>query len=303
MLFVDTAIAIALVAILCLLIGKNFREKLVAAASEWPPQWVFLWTSAIMLAVICTIPFTTSPSSDAKMFRIVLYFLAPALVLSLKRWCGWGDAADIFAIFLIAVPAAIRLIPAWSDTAVRAGIPIAYWGMTIYLLAAFPTQNKLEINSAWKLGREDVKTIFTVFTILFVCIVPAGIALSFIYPGLQQFHKYPLWSAPLIFFGIFITIAIPEEVICRIYMQGLFSKKFGVLTGIILTSIAFGFGHITRITKSGDFVFGFPNWRYVLFATIAGIGYGYVYHKRKSLVACAALHALVDFTWGMFFSG
>jgi membrane protease YdiL (CAAX protease family) len=58
--------------------------------------------------------------------------------------------------------------------------------------------------------------------------------------------------------------------------------------------VIFGFAHITN---NGVF----PNWRYVLLASIAGIFYGRTWRKTGSIFPSAILHALVDTTWHLLF--
>jgi membrane protease YdiL (CAAX protease family) len=46
-----------------------------------------------------------------------------------------------------------------------------------------------------------------------------------------------------------------------------------------------------------------PNWRYALLACLAGVAYGYVYQRTRSIAASALTHALVDWTWIAAFAG
>jgi membrane protease YdiL (CAAX protease family) len=58
-------------------------------------------------------------------------------------------------------------------------------------------------------------------------------------------------------------------------------------------SVLFGFSHITNL--------GFPNWRYVILASIAGLFYGWTWRRTNSIFASALVHAAVDTTWHFFF--
>jgi hypothetical protein len=58
-------------------------------------------------------------------------------------------------------------------------------------------------------------------------------------------------------------------------------------------SVLFGFSHITNL--------GFPNWRYVILASIAGVFYGWTWRRTGSIFASAIVHALVDVTWHFLF--
>ena len=64
--------------------------------------------------------------------------------------------------------------------------------------------------------------------------------------------------------------------------------------GWIVASIIFGLAHINN---NGVF----PNWRYALLATIAGIFYGNTWRKTGSIFPAAIVHALVDTTWHLLF--
>ena len=63
--------------------------------------------------------------------------------------------------------------------------------------------------------------------------------------------------------------------------------------GWIATSIVFGLSHISHGI--------FPNWRYVLLATIAGLFYGLAWRRTASMFLAAVVHTLVDTTWHLLF--
>ncbi len=59
---------------------------------------------------------------------------------------------------------------------------------------------------------------------------------------------------------------------------------------LVWSSMIFGWAH-------------FEDWRYLIFATIAGIGYCDTYRRTKNVLPAATLHATVDFIWSMIFAG
>jgi len=65
------------------------------------------------------------------------------------------------------------------------------------------------------------------------------------------------------------------------------------LAGWWTASVLFGFSHITNL--------GFPNWRYVILATIAGLFYGWTWRRTGSIFASALVHAGVDAVWHFLF--
>jgi membrane protease YdiL (CAAX protease family) len=128
--------------------------------------------------------------------------------------------------------------------------------------------------------------------IVFSCIaVPLGQGMHFIQfePQWSQFTSLPLVSLGILFFT-----AWPEEFLFRGLLQNMLSRASNSdLAGWWTASVLFGFSHITNM--------GFPNWRYVLLASIAGFFYGWTWHKTGSIFASALVHAAVDVTWHFFF--
>jgi membrane protease YdiL (CAAX protease family) len=136
-------------------------------------------------------------------------------------------------------------------------------------------------------------TFYTVGSLLmFACIaIPLGISMHFI-----QFA--PQWHRWTTFVGLSIAILIftawPEELLFRGLLQNFLSRASkSELAGWWTASVLFGLSHITNM--------GFPNWRYVILATIAGIFYGLTWRKTGSIFASALVHAAVDAVWHFLF--
>jgi len=127
---------------------------------------------------------------------------------------------------------------------------------------------------------------------VFGCIaIPLGRAIHFI-------EFAPQWSQlkslPLVSLGILLFTAWPEELLFRGLLQNILSRASNSdLAGWWTASILFGFSHITN----GDF----PNWPYVLLASVAGFFYGWTWRKTNSIFASALVHAAVDILWHFLF--
>ena len=124
-----------------------------------------------------------------------------------------------------------------------------------------------------------------------VTLVPLGLALGFIRlnPTLARVGSGFVQAVP-----IFILIAVPEEIIFRGMIQKTIRNiwRSTALT-IALSSFLFGLAHLH---KGG----AFPNWRYGLLATLAGVGYG-IGFQRRGLIGSSLTHCCVDVLWRMFF--
>jgi uncharacterized protein len=128
--------------------------------------------------------------------------------------------------------------------------------------------------------------------IFFGCIaVPLGRAMHFI----EFAPRFGEWkSLPLLSLGILFFTAWPEEFLFRGLLQNMLARASkSDLAGWWTASILFGFSHITNN--------GFPNWRYVLLASIAGLFYGWTWRKTGSIFASALVHAAVDVMWHFLF--
>jgi uncharacterized protein len=128
--------------------------------------------------------------------------------------------------------------------------------------------------------------------LLFAAIaVPLGIAIGFIAydPSVAR-----LRSLPVAVIGITFFTAWPEEFLFRGISQNLFSRTLkSQWIGLAVASVVFGLSHILHAP--------FPNWKYVILATIAGVFYGHAWMKTGSLLPGALVHALVDISWHVLF--
>jgi membrane protease YdiL (CAAX protease family) len=129
------------------------------------------------------------------------------------------------------------------------------------------------------------------FVVLGCIVIPLGIRMHFIAFD-PHWYKWKTFAPTAL--GILIFTAWPEELLFRGLLQNLLSRASkSDLAGWWTASILFGFSHITNL--------GFPNWKYVLLASIAGIFYGWTWRKSGSVFASALVHAAVDATWHFFF--
>ena len=102
------------------------------------------------------------------------------------------------------------------------------------------------------------------------------------------FVKIVIWSM------VFLT-ALPEEAIFRGVVQNWLARRLGGasrdgLVAAVIAGAIFGVAHFA----------GGP--RYVVLATVAGIGYGWIYATTGSLAAAIAAHAGLNTLHFLFFT-
>jgi uncharacterized protein len=128
--------------------------------------------------------------------------------------------------------------------------------------------------------------------LVFSCIaIPLGTAMHFI----QFSPQWTQWkSLPLVSLGILFFTAWPEEFLFRGLLQNMLARASNSeLAGWWTASILFGLSHMTNMD--------FPNWKYVILASIAGFFYGWTWRKTGSIFASALVHAGVDTLWHFLF--
>jgi membrane protease YdiL (CAAX protease family) len=117
--------------------------------------------------------------------------------------------------------------------------------------------------------------------------IPASLAM--------HFTKWnPRWHGAgefcLDYLEIFLFVALLEELFFRGFLQTLLSNTFGSwLAGQTVVSVVFGLFHVLHRP--------FPNWRYVVLASVAGWFYGSAFRKSQNLMASTWMHAAVDTVW------
>ena len=102
-----------------------------------------------------------------------------------------------------------------------------------------------------------------------------------------------LLNAAAVFAGMLWFVAFREEFFFRgLLQQWLSGWLRSDLRGLLLASVLFGLVHLP---------FGqFPNWRFVLLATVAGFFYGRAFQQGRGIRAAMVTHALVNTTWRVF---
>jgi uncharacterized protein len=159
-------------------------------------------------------------------------------------------------------------------------------------VAAFVVLRRLEgVGYAIEWVRGSGWIVLSHFLLFAAIAVPLGIAVGFIAydPSVAR-----LRSLPVAVIGITFFTAWPEEFLFRGILQNLFSRTLkSQWIGLTVASVVFGLSHILHTP--------FPNWKYVILATIAGVFYGHAWMKTGSLLPGALVHALVDISWHVLF--
>jgi membrane protease YdiL (CAAX protease family) len=283
-------------------------------AAELAPAAAFAFAGKRVAAAIGTLPATLrvllpgllalayAPLAASRHFFrwdwLVLYAFLPIVI-------GWlllraahadpekrGDWRDAVVLLTLGLAVDLR----WFDAAWPAGLE----GLGKLLLVDAGLYGFLGVRrldnvgfdfrlqwSDWKIGMRELAFFAPVVILL-------GLALAFIHPH----REVPsVLGAALRWLGIFVFVAIPEELFFRGWVQNLLDRRLGRSGGLVLASILFGLSHFNKRNLPGQHF----NWHYVLLASIAGIFYGRAWRERRRLPASTITHTFVDWMWSWWF--
>ena len=248
---------------------------------------------APLVPLFAVLIYTLTVTANWKMALVgASYSVLPALLVATSAGKAPGTWEDYAAAMLIWLPVEFR----WMYRVFPYPTELSH-SLTILLalsvgVCAFVLLRRMDgIGCAitWQAGfGANVAIHFLIFSVIAVAL---GLQIGFLKfdPTLAR-----LRSLPLTVVGITFFTAWPEEFLFRGVLQNLLSRSLkNQWTGLVIASVIFGLSHIFHAP--------YPNWKYVLLATIAGLFYGHVWMKTGSLFPGALVHALVDVSWHVLF--
>jgi hypothetical protein len=257
--------------------------------------------SALALPFLLLVPYLvyslgTDSFSAEGLGKLAAYIAVPTLLLFPDRRghgerLGWRDVAAMLALGVPVSARWLRGIWTWPEEVYFFG-PLFCVAVGAY---GFLVLRRLE-DVGYRLGfrKYDVIDGFINFAGFAALGIPLGYALGFIAfrPTSVSFLDFVVQFA-----GIYLTIAIPEELLFRGIFQNQLQKTFsGRRRGVyalLVASVVFGLAHLHHAPV--------PNWRYAVMAALAGGFYGNAFRMRRRISSAALTHTLVDAVWHFWF--
>src|SRR5271157_573460 len=267
-------------------------------------KWLIVGLPILLLVSYLVLELGTGNSSLLVIVKILAYILVPTALLLPDRLhhrenLGWRDVAAMLALAVPVSAGWLQGIWNWPQD-LHVFRPIFCVLVGGYAFMVLRNLEGVGFRLLWRKGDVwDALLNLLAFTLL---AIPLGITLNFIHPhstaSLSNIRGLgPAATFFFTFVGIYLTVAIPEEMLFRGILQNLLvrtiSKGPRGLYGLLIASVVFGATHLHHPPV--------PNWRYAILATLAGIFYGNVYRTRQRLCASALTHALVDTIWHFWF--
>jgi membrane protease YdiL (CAAX protease family) len=287
------ALALILTALVALTFPALVRQlRQQATASPWRA----LAMPFLLLVPYFIFAFGTGTFSVRAVGKLVAYIAVPTLLLLPDRLhraerVGWRDLAAMLALALPVSAHWLGGIWTWPYELYFFS-PLFCVGVGVY---AFLVVRNLEgVGYRLSFRKRDVVDALVNFAGFALVGIPLGLFLGFIQYRPQGVS---VWDFAIQLCGIYVTIAIPEELMFRGILQNFLVKSIQTgprsLYGLLIAAVVFGASHLHHAPV--------PNWKYALMATLAGVFYGNAFRTRQRLSAPALTHALVDTVWHFWF--
>jgi membrane protease YdiL (CAAX protease family) len=259
---------------------------------------------AMLLAGALVVPYVLAawPSAGepadpfvAGLARMIGYVLAPALLLVLRQRGPRPDLLDLLAVLALWFPIEFDWLPHASlRLAPRIEIPLPKLvGVDLALLGFLVLRPLDGVGYRFRITGRDAAAAAVAFLAFVAVALPLSFAIGFVaWRGLVV--QPGVWALALV--GIYLLIAIPEELLFRGVIQNLIERRWGRSTLTLLAAcVVFGASHLNNATGGHPV----PNVAYMVLATLAGLAYGWVWRTTGKLTAAALTHAFVDWLWGI----
>ena len=203
---------------------------------------------------------------------------------------GWND---LLLWLVLWIPFDLR----WYMGMLPAGIDsYAWWSVALSVIAVIGWHGYRGADIGYNLVPKlrDLRIALLALVMIMVVVAPPGLLTGFLTFSIPK--SFNATKIIFSFVGLFLTVALPEELFFRgILLRGLekqFSRKW---IPLVISSLAFGLMHWNNASTLSTQI------TYISLAALAGVGYGWTYRKSgNNLLAAILVHTLVDWTWRIF---
>ncbi len=249
----------------------------------------------IVLAILFAIPGIFTNTFDP--YQTTIFAFIVFAVFGSMRKLRNGEFrltwSDLVVWLLLWIPFDLR----WY-TGMQSGLDYLWWSQAVSAIAIIGWYGFRGADIGYNLVPKfrDFPIVVVAVLMIFLVVTPPGLFTGFLTFSLPGHYDVP--KLLVHFAGLFITVAIPEELFFRgILLRGLdnlISKKW---IPMVISSVAFGLMHWNNVSDLSTQI------TYVSLATLAGVGYGWAYRRSgNNLFAAVLTHTLVDWLWKLFLS-
>jgi membrane protease YdiL (CAAX protease family) len=241
---------------------------------------------ALLFALPGLLTITFNPYTTAIFAAMVLAVLHSLKKLESETFAlTWTDVILWIALW---IPFDLR----WSME-LHPMLDYTWWSIAISVIAVIGWRGyrnaDIGINLVPKI--KDIFVALLALLMIMAVVVPPGILTGFL--KFQIPETFPVAKLTAHFIGLFLTVALPEELFFRgLLLRGLEKVSSKKWMPMVVSSLAFGLMHWNNISGLTMQI------TYVSLASIAGFGYAWAYKKSgNNLLAAILTHTLVDWVW------
>jgi membrane protease YdiL (CAAX protease family) len=299
-------------------IKQSIRERL----GDWlvrRPLSIWL-LPASLLACYMVVAAATGQRALKPLAVLAAYFAIPTLLVYLTGpksddGCSGRDLViNACVVLWIWLPIEFGLVPTrWLHVTIGrgtpTGLPLGIYAALVYSLTVLSGWRRFDLKCDLSFKKSYLVPIVTTFEILGVVLILITMSSGFVQLRLANLTQLNLFGLPLeiaapltLIIGLPVVVlglTLAEELIFRGAIQNLLARRLPPVLALVIASVVFGLAHVNNTA----FGFDFPNWPYVGLATLAGLGYGFVFLRTQSIVASATLHALIALASKLFLRG
>jgi membrane protease YdiL (CAAX protease family) len=273
-----------------------FALLLLAVMGLWIHR--FAWMSALALAVIAGY-FTGALHGLAALWIGLLLALAAGFAHAKARSDAALQLIAGLAFFVLALVVGLELLPGMPRTEVigpaRLSPDALPWGLRlgfakvvggIFILGII---HEGRVRSWRELG-DLLRRIAPVFALTIVSVMICALALGYVRFDAKWTSLFFTWALANLFFT-----CLAEEAFFRGFLQHEVGRiggdrEFMRVVAWLLAAVLFGLVHLGG------------GWKFAVAATIAGLGYGWAYHRTQRVEAAMAVHFGLNATHFLLFT-
>jgi membrane protease YdiL (CAAX protease family) len=277
----------------------SFAALVVAMLALWAPRvsasplavwwWVVPFTGALMLSLAGGIVDTRGLAS--------LFGLAAACLLVQRTPTGALRGVAIAVMVVMTAALLAHVLPGFANPRVLDGVRLSADSLpyTKYLnfdkgVAGLLLLGLVAPQRTARRSRVPAADLLWRFALVAVVVLAATVISGFARWDPKLPEWWPLWTWSMVF-----LTALPEEALFRHVVQGGLQDRLGRTNrarwiATLVTGVVFGLAHVAG------------GWSYVALATLAGIGYGWIYAASGSIAASIMAHTGLNLIHLLLFS-
>ncbi len=312
-------IGIVMLAVTLIAMMKKFTRGGAGAWLAERPLRIW-WLPFLMLAYYSMMSVAVDQWGFNQFALLTVYFGLPTLLLYLTgpkaddTFTG-RDLAINFAVALwIWLLIELKIVDTnWLRVQIGStrptALPLGVYAAVIYTLITLSGWRRFDLKCDLSFKKSDLLPTAVTFGVLSVTLLSITLSTGLTTWGIAKVVRPNPLGLPLaiaipvaVFVAvpmIFVSIGVVEEILFRGAIQNLLRHRLHPIGALVIASVVFGLAHVNKRALGFDV----PNWPYAGVATIAGLGYGFVFWKTNSIMASATVHAMIDTMWVLFLRG